>query len=102
MGLSESPEFSDIINTSYVAGSVSVTTSQVEAKVSSSPLAHRQLLVIYNNGNLPIYYGPFGVTTSTGVKINKNEFVVLPVGDLINIFLITSTSSSSAAIQEFA
>lgn len=106
MNLSGSTDYSDIVNNSYVSGTQTVSTTQIEAKVGGSPLSHRQILIIHNPSFLgnTIYFGPTGVTTSTGVPIAGGETVFLPVGDCINIYLIKAAAggSVSAIIQELS
>lgn len=92
----------DIVNDSYVQGTVSVTTSQIEAKVGGSRLDKRQILRIYNSSNNTIYFGPSGVTTSTGEPIEKNNWVNIPAGDQIAVFLIAATGTNSVIVSEWS
>lgn len=88
---------------SYVSGVISVTTSQIQAKVGVSNLTGREVLRIYNNSNVTIYFGPSGVTASTGEPIFKNQWVEIKVKDSINVFLITASGTASdVRIQEMA
>lgn len=101
MGISFDPELSDVVNQSYVSGSISVSTSAVEAKVGASRLTGRETLRIYNNSNTTIYFGPSGVTASTGEPIFKNQWVNIPIGDQLAVFLITASGTASdIRIQE--
>jgi hypothetical protein len=79
---------SDIINTSVVNGVISVSTSQIEAKVGASRLVDRKGLWITPT-NRDIYWGNTGVTTTNGTVIFKNQTYFLSIGD-IPIFLIAS------------
>jgi len=98
----ESPELADVISDGYVSGTISVTTSEIEAKVGVSPLTGREILTIYNGGNKTIFYGPTGVTIMTGIPIFKDQVVSLPIGQSLSIFLITYSGTQTARIQEFA
>jgi hypothetical protein len=100
MGISQSGQFDDVNNSNYLAASINITTSQTEAKVGGSTLNGRQMIIIENRGNNDIYYGPSGVTSSTGIRLAKNQVASLPFGDSVAIFLITATGSSTAIIQE--
>ena len=102
MSISYNPELADVLTDSYTAGVISVSTTQTEAKVGGSRLTGRENLRIYNNSNVTIYFGPSGVTSSTGEPIFKNQWVNIPIGD-IGVFLITASGTASdVRIQEFA
>jgi hypothetical protein len=97
---SKSGQFDDVDNSSYSAGSATITTSQSELKVGVSRLSGRQTLMIQNNGSQTIYIGPSGVTSATGIPLFKNQFISMPIGDSIAVYAITSSSTSSIVIQE--
>ena len=100
MTITYNPELSDVLTDSYVAGVISVSTSQIEAKVGASRVATRETLRIYNNSNTTIYFGPSGVTSLTGEPIFKNQWVNIPIGD-IAVFLITASGTATdVRIQE--
>ena len=100
MSISYNPELSDVLTDSYVAGVISVSTTQVEAKVGASRSASRETLRIYNNSNTTIYFGPAGVTSAIGEPIFKNQWVNIPIGD-IAVFLITASGTAAdVRIQE--
>lgn len=100
-GLSGGSKY-DLANDSYLSGIVTVGTTAVEAKVGGSALSGREILVIYNNSNSTIYYGPSGVTTSTGVPLQKNQFVSMPVGNGIGVFLIAGSAGNNIIVQEMS
>lgn len=103
MAITYDPELSDVLNDAFVAGVLSVTTSQVEAKVGASRLEGRENLRIYNNSAITVYYGPTGVTASTGEPIYRHQSVNIPVGEAIGVFLITASGTASdVRIQEWA
>ena len=102
-GIGFNPDRSDVNNTDYQTASVAVTTSQVEAKVGGAPLDSRQLLTITNKGTNTLYYGPTGVTSSTGDLLFKNQSVSIPIGPDLSIFMIcASGKSATAIIQEYS
>lgn len=93
----------DICNISYLSTTVSVSTTQVAVRVGGSNLASRQVLLIHNPpGNGPIYVGPSGVTTSTGVRISAGETVSYPLGDTLTMFAIKTGATQSIVVQEFS
>jgi hypothetical protein len=101
MGLDNSSEFNDVMGEGYVSGPVSVTTSEIEAKVGGSRLAGREALTITNKGTAKVYYGPTGVTSTTGDVLEKDQFVSLPMGD-IGVFVITASGTATVIVQEMA
>lgn len=100
--ISYDPDRADVDNSGYLSGSLSVTTTQVEAKVGASPLVSRQEVIVFNIGPQTIYYGPSGVSSSTGIPLLKNQFVSLALGPNISIFLLTSSSTSTVIVQELS
>lgn len=100
MAISFDPNRSDIDDSSAIAASKTVSTSQIEACVSSSPLDKRQTLIMFNNGPQIIYYGPSGITSATGIPIFKNQMVSITVGPSNRIYLVTATSTATVVIQE--
>lgn len=103
MPLNVSGEYDDVINDSYVVGVVAVGTTQIEAKASTNRLEGRENLRIYNNSSKTIYFGPSGVTISTGEPILKKQWVSISVGDNIAVYLITdSGTATDIRIQEMA
>jgi len=96
-------QISDVNNSDYVAGALSVTTSAVEAKVGASRLSKREMVRIYNNdSSIIIYFGPSGVTTSSGEPIKPGEAVSVPAGDAIGVFLIAASGTVNTRIQEMS
>ena len=101
MSITTDQDISDIVNnTDYVSGTISVGTTQVEAKVGGSRLEERKVVRVYNDSNNTIYFGPSGVTTSTGEPLTKNNWVELDLGPDVGLFLIASSSLTGIIIQE--
>lgn len=97
----------DVVNTAYISGTLSVSTSQALAKVGASNLENRQFIIIHNPvGNDIVYYGPTGVTipggANPGIPITGGESVSFPYGSNINIYLIKTGASQSVRIQELS
>lgn len=91
----------DILNYSGVNGALTVGTSALEAKVGTTRLENRKLLIIYNNSNSTIFwsFSP-SVTTSSGLPIFKQQTVYLSVGDQLPVYLIAATTGNSVLIAE--
>ena len=103
MSIFQSGERDDVLDGSYLTGTVSVSTTAVEAKVGATPLTARESLLVYNPGPRIIYYGPVGVTTGTGFPLAVGQTLQLSVGDTVSVFLITTSGSTvDARIQELA
>ena len=103
MVLSYSGDRSDVNESAFVSGAVTVGVTEVEAKVGGSPLAGRQLLSITNNSAKDIFYGPTGVTTATGDVLKKGgQYIVLPVGPGVSVFLISADAGLNVRVQEFS
>jgi len=107
VAISYDPSQSDVVNISYVSAKITVSTSQVEAKVGGSRLTNRQELLIYNGGTETIYYGPSGVTVAgtgvnDGIPIKGQQVLNIQIGDQIALYLIASNANTSVIIQELS
>lgn len=102
VGDSASPIPTAPSNTSYVGGTITCTTTQVECKVGGSPLSNRKMLYIENRTGTQIFYGPTGVTTANGARLANNQAVFLSVGPAISVFVIKASGSGTVIVQEFA
>lgn len=102
-GITFNPELSDVDNDAYLSVNVSVTSSPIEAKVGVSRLSGREMVMIQNKGPKTLYYGPSGVTATTGMPLEKEQYVALPIGDSIGVFLVCDSGDTATAIvQEIA
>ena len=97
---SPSGEFNDVNNESYVSGPVSVTAVAVEAKVGASRLSGRETITITNKGNKTVYYGPLGVTSTTGDVLYKDQFVSLPIGDNVAVYVVCGGGDTATVIVQ--
>ena len=93
---------SNFANIDFQDANKTVTTTQILAAASTSNLANRKSLVVFNRGSSSIYYGSTGVTDTTGIEIAKDELVSFTVGENINIYLVTKTGTATVTIQEFS
>lgn len=103
MSVFESPDLADVFNASYVTTQIVATSVASEAKVGVTRLSKRQLILLTNTSSSIVYFGPSGVTTSTGVPLRKDELISLPFGENIAVFLICApTESATVTVQEIS
>lgn len=102
MGISYNPDRSDVLDTTGLTGALTVTTTPIEAKVGSSPLAGRQLLVIQPkaNGVFLGYSNTF--TTAQGIELFKDQIITIAAGPDLRVWLRTSSGSVNVRIQELS
>jgi hypothetical protein len=104
MPLNDNPTYVDEISNSYLAGTISVSTTAVEAKVGASRLVNRKFVRIYNNSTTTIYFGPTGVTATSGEPLFQSQWVEVGVeeGD-IPVFMITASGTAAdVRVQELS
>ena len=95
-------KISSFANIDYQAASKTATTTESLVSVGGSNLTNRKLLVVNNKGPQDIFLGPTGVTTTNGITVEKDEQVTLAVGDNVDVYMITGSSSATVTIQEFS
>lgn len=104
MPIGYNPDRADVAESYYGSQVLSVTTTEIEAKVGPTRNTLRQILVIRNYGPGTIYYGPQGVlpegNPTEGLPLVPNQEVSFPAGD-IGVFLIHQNATSKVVIQEF-
>lgn len=100
-GIIESADRSDVNESNYVSGTLSVGTTAVEVKVGSSRLERRQFISVHNYGPATIFIGPSGVTTSSGRPIFRDQSIDMPVGNL-PIYVIASSAGQTVIVQELS
>jgi hypothetical protein len=99
------PELSDVLNDGYVSAKKTVGLTEILAAVGGSNQSGRELLYLENTGTTKLYYGPTGVTTTGSTKgsyLAKGQFIFLPVGAYVSVYIISDGASGSAVIQEYA
>jgi hypothetical protein len=101
MQISNSASEAEVVG-DFSQGVVTVTSSQIEAKVGASKRAGRQMLRVYNKSNATIYFGPTGVTTTTGEPIYKDQWVNIPANDSCAVFLIAASGSNDVIVSEWS
>lgn len=87
---------------SGVYSSLTVGTSAVELKVGGSVVSDRIAITMQSNDN-NVYWGySNAVTTTTGTRIFKDQFILLPVGPNVSVWLIADGSSKTVRIAELS
>ena len=95
-------EFDNVFRDSYVSTQVSVGTSAVELKCGSCTLFERELIFIQNLGPEEIFYGPTGVSASTGASLGVGERMGMMLGQVLQVYALTESGTSTVAVQELA
>ncbi|MDJ0305400.1 MULTISPECIES: hypothetical protein [Dehalobacter] len=83
--------FANVINAPLV-GAKTVGTVAASLFAGASRLASRVFMKVVNVGTLPVYYGPEGVTTLTGIPIQPGEAESFAVGDLPIYFVAAANN----------
>jgi hypothetical protein len=102
VGLNSSGYFSDTVNQALVSGSITVGTTAVAARVGASNLSERQILRIYNGSNGVIYLGDSSVTTESGEPLERKQWITYPLGDQLDVYLISNANRTGIIVQEMA
>jgi hypothetical protein len=106
MGISRAGAFDDVLDSSYVSIALSVGTSAVEAKVSANRLTGRQQILLHNDSeSKSVFIGPSTVTSSgsnKGIELRPGEFLQIPLGESVGLFLIAGSGTASIIVQELA
>ena len=72
------------------------TISDAAAEIAAAPQAGRTRIIVQNLSSKPIYLGKDNtVTTSTGIKLEKNVIMELPYGEDLNLWAISDAGISS-------
>ena len=94
---------SDVIATSGVYSTISVSTSAVEVKVGGTALANRKVLTILPEDGGPVYFGfSNAVTSSSGTPIYKRQLLTMRVSDDVAVWLIAESGTIDVRITEGA
>ena len=99
MGINVASDFSDTNDTLFNQETVSVGTSEVEAKCAATDLDERQFVRIFNNSNQKIYFGPAGVTSTTGEPLLKKQSVELALKGQ-SVFMVVASGSGDVIVTD--
>lgn len=91
-------------NSGGTQGALSVgTTALLVCSSGSANLFNRQMLSLFNNSSVTLYWGyTSAVTTATGTPIFRNQERGWMVGPNTNIYVIAGTAANDARITERA
>lgn len=89
----------DVVNTSAVQATLTITTSAVQAKVGGSALSERKMLIIQCKTN-GIVYGYS--SSSQPFDLPKGTTLVLPCGPNITVWLRKTSGSGDVAVAELS
>lgn len=84
--------------TTLVANEVSVTTSATA--IPTTAATGRVSLCIFNNGAVPIYIGPSGVTTSTGFPLSPGAAWCDDVGQQVVYGIVASGTAAARYLED--
>jgi len=82
--------------------STAVTVGVTEVKLPAVPIAGREEITIQNKGPNPIYLGPTGVTTSTGIEVGKRSNMTLTLGSGVDVFGISGVAGNDVRAFEIS
>lgn len=99
MGINVAGDFNDTNSNLFEQEVISVNTTQTEAICSATDIDERQFVRIYNNSNQKVYFGPDGVTTSTGEPIFKKQFVEIAIKSQ-SVFLIVDNGTADVIVTD--
>lgn len=97
--------FNDTRNADYKSIVVSVSTSQVEAKVGGTRLVDRHGVWVYNDSSNTVFVGPSGVAASgsaKGLPLFKQQSAFFELPDSVAVFVIAGSGSNDVIVQEIA
>lgn len=82
--------------------SAAFTVGTSEVALPTTPVAGRDEVTIQNRGPNPIFIGPTGVTTSTGLEIGKRSNMTLNLGPSVDVFGISAVAGNNVRVFEIA
>jgi len=94
--------FIDVLNSDGNQASLTVGTSAVELKVGASPMDLRQAVTMQPKDTGVFWGYTSGVTTSTGTELFKDQFLMLPIGPEVSVYLVATGSGKEVRIGELA
>jgi len=86
------------VKSAPVVGAKTVTTTAASIFAGSAALPDRYAMTVYNDSSYTIYWGPSGVTTSTGMPILPGDSVTFEFSQSV-VTAIYMIAAASAAIR---
>lgn len=99
MSINVASDFSDTNSSIYEQETLTVGTTEVEAICSSTDIDERQFVRIYNNSNKKIYFGPSGVTSSTGEPLFKKQAVTLALKGQ-SVYMVVDSGTGDVIVTD--
>lgn len=89
------------IDSAPVVGVKTVTTTAAELFAGASRLANRYVMIVYNESSVPVYWGPAGVTTTTGFTLLPQDSIVFQFDPTVAtpIYFIAGSSASVRVVE---
>lgn len=87
-------------NTAILADAETVTTSS--GALVTSPLANRENIFMYNNGNKIVYIGESGVTTGSGFPLFPGSLLEAKIGPAVAIHAVAESGSQDVRILQLS
>lgn len=78
------------------------TANNSASLVVSSALAGRRRIIVHNIGGNVAYLGHSGVTSSNGLKLDREASVELDLGQYVDLYVITASSTTELRVLEIA
>lgn len=85
-------------NTAIAASAETVTTSS--AALVASPLANRENMFVYNNGNRIVYLGQSGVSTANGFPIFPGSLLEIKLGAAVAMHAVAESGSQNVRVLQ--
>jgi hypothetical protein len=82
--------------------SVAVSVGLTAVALPTAALAGRTRILIQNNGDKPLFVGPTGVTTASGLEVPKGGTLALEAGEAIALFGISTAAAQDVRVFELA
>jgi hypothetical protein len=82
--------------------STAATVGTSAAVLVATELAGRTRVMIQNNGDKPIFVGPSGVTTASGLEVAKGATLSLEAGEAIALYAISTDAGQDVRVFELA
>jgi hypothetical protein len=78
------------------------TANTSASLVVASALAGRRRIIVHNIGGNVCYLGHSGVTSSNGLKLDREASVELDLGQYVDLYVITASSTTELRVLEIA
>lgn len=79
-----------------------VTVGATEVALPTTALNGRRSIIVQNTSNNPVYVGPTGVLTTTGIKVDKGATMELAAGPDLALFAIAAGAGNTVRVLELA